>query len=201
MTGFSRSALAAIAVIAITSGAKAEVRDFGTAGGYEVSGKASTFEEAGLCIAEFVYDGPGSTKTTISRSADAGFTDFVFFTVVNFEWSAKEDAKYDLLYYFNDVNYERQANGVVIDRIYRGFIAPFPAQDFLGHFDRSSFLNIYMGDTVVDRLSLKGSTAGVALFNKCWSWLVTTERAAQAERDKFKDIPRDPFAKKDKGDE
>ena len=196
-----RPTLAAIAALALASTANAEVRDFGTAGGYEVAGQASTFDKAGLCIANFDYDGPGSTKTTISRSAEAGFTDFVFFTVVNFEWSTKEDGKYDLLYYFNDVHYERQANGVVTDRIYRGFIAPFPAQDFLGHFDRSSFLHIYMGDTVVDKLSLKGSSAGVALFNKCWSWLMATERAAQAERDKFADIPRDPFAKKDDGDE
>ena len=52
-----------------------------------------------------------------------------------------------------------------------------------------------MEGSIVDHLSLKGSAAGVSLFNRCWTWLMATERRAEAERARYKDIPRDPFNK------
>lgn len=84
--------------------------------------------------------------------------------------------------------------GVKDDTIHKGFLSGFPADEFLSTFAGSKSLHIYMGDTVVDKLSLSGSAAGMALFKRCWIWVTGTERAAQAERDRFRDIPRDPFA-------
>ncbi|MBD3746918.1 MAG: hypothetical protein IE932_11975 [Sphingopyxis terrae] len=175
----------------------AQTRDFGTAGGFEVGGQASTRDKAGSCIATFDYAGPGSTKTTIFRSAEADDASIVWFNVVNFEWSAKEKDTYELQYWFDDEYYDRTAVGVKMDYIYNGFMTGFPADEFLETYAKASSLHIYMGDTVVDKLSLTGSSAGVALFNRCWTWLQGTERAAQKERDRYKDIPRDPFAKQD----
>lgn len=173
----------------------AQVRDFGSAGGFDIAGKASSRDEKGICVATFEYEGPGGTKTTLSRTPDNDFQSIVWLTVANYEWSAKEDEKYNLSYHFADGEYMREASGVVEDRIYKGFIAGFPAEEFLAVYAKSGWLHVYMGDQVIDKLSLSGSGAGVALFNRCWTWLVGTERTAQAERDRFADIPRDPFAK------
>lgn len=172
----------------------AQVRSFGNAGGYDVGGKPSSRDEKGGCIATFEYEGPGSTKTTLFRTLEGDRQDLVFLTVVNYEWSAKEKQTYKLEYAFEGGVYERDAFGVVNDSIYKGFMTAFPADEFLKIYSKSPWFHIYMGDTVVDRLSLKGSTAGVALFNRCWSWVLSTERTANAERKKFEGIPRDPFA-------
>lgn len=183
------------AILANPAAAFAQTRDFGSAGGFQVAGKASTRDEPGGCIALFEYDGPGSTKTTLFRTVKPDHESIVWLTVVNFEWSAKEGETYELSYVFDDGTYDRSAYGVKNDVIYKGFMAGFPADEFLPTYAKSASLNIYMGDTVVDKLKLTGSTAGVALFNRCWTWVLGTERAAQAERDRFKGIPRDPFSK------
>lgn len=146
-------------------------------------------------MATFAYEGPGSTKTTIIRQAKGDSQSIVYFSVVNFEWSAKEKEIYALRYAFNDGVYERDAFGIKQDSIYKGFMAGFPADEFIDTYAKSSSLHIYMGDNVVDKLSLSGSAAGMALFNRCWAWVLGTERAAQAERDRYSGIPRDPFAK------
>ncbi|GAB5349052.1 hypothetical protein TMRO357_02725 [Alteriqipengyuania sp. 357] len=150
-------------------------------------------------MATFEYEGPGSTKTALVRRAATEDRELVFLSVTNYEWSAEEDQSYDLHYVFGDHFYERSAYGVKVDYIYKGFLSAFPADEFLETYAKSKSLHIFMGETVVDKLSLTGSTAGVALFNRCWTWLLGTERAAEAEREKFREIPRDPFA--DKGDD
>jgi len=185
---------AAVAFIATGSGARAETRDFGSAGDYEVFGEASTRDETGGCMAEFEYEGPGSTKTKLFRTISSDDKHLIFLTVVNHEWSAEKGKTYELTYIFGDSFYERESLGVKSDVIYKGFMSAFPADEFLRVFAGSKSLHIHLGDTVVDKLLLSGSAAGVALFNKCWAWVVGTERAAQAERDKYKTIPRDPFA-------
>lgn len=172
--------------------AQEEVREFGTAGDYEVFGVGSSRDEAGSCLATFIYEGSGSTKTTLSRIADKN--DLIYLSVTNSEWTSEEKKEYNLTYQFDGKYYDRTAWGVNFDYVDRGFMTAFPVDDFLAIFSKSSYLNIYMDDVVVDRLSLSGSSAGVSLLNRCWIWLQSTERAARAERDRFKDIPRDPFA-------
>lgn len=189
----------ATAVASISSSpVLAKMRLFGTAGGYEVAGQASTRDEQGGCIATYEYDGQGSTKTTIFRTLKPDVSDVVWLTVVNFEWSAKENQMFALKYSFDQGEYDRDAKGVVRDTIYKGFMSGFPAEEFLSVFARSNSLHITFGDKVVDRLKLDGSTEGIALFKKCWDWAVGTERAAQAERARFRGIPRDPFAPSEK---
>jgi hypothetical protein len=174
---------------------RSETKIFGSAGGYDVAGIASTRDEAGACMAEFSYEGPGNTKTTLFRTVNSERRDLVTLFVVNTEWSAEEGITYNLDYVFNDGTYNREAGGVRKEGIYKGFLASFPSEEFLSTFAKSSYLHIYKEQTVVDKLSLSGSSAGIALFKNCWIWLMTTERAAKVERDKFKNIPRDPFKK------
>lgn len=195
------SILLALAISWSANSVGAQTRDFGSAGDFDVAGKASTRDEPGLCIATFEYEGPGSTKTTVMRRPDPEDRDLVFLTITNYEWSAEAGKSYDLEYVFGDKFYARSALGVKVDYIYKGFIAAFPADEFLQNYAKSESLHIFLGEAVVDKLSLKGSSAGIALFNKCWSWLLGTERAAEAERKKFEDIPRDPFAQEGDGDE
>lgn len=185
--------LFALSTLIMPSFANAEARIFGTAGGFDVAGQPSTRDEKGACIATFEYDGPGSTKTTLYRTLSKDRGDIVWLSVVNYEWSAKEGDMYKLKYIFDDGTYERDAFGIKTDNIYKGFMAGFPADEFLSTYAKSNSLHILMGSNVVDRLKLSGSTAGVALFNRCWSWVLSTERIAQNERDRYKGIPRDPF--------
>ena len=111
------------AILANPAAAFAQTRDFGSAGGFQVAGKASTRDEPGGCIALFEYDGPGSTKTTLFRTVKPDHESIVWLTVVNFEWSAKEGETYELSYVFDDGTYDRSAYGVKNDVIYKGFMA------------------------------------------------------------------------------
>jgi hypothetical protein len=69
-------------------------------------------------------------------------------------------------------------------------------------FAKSTYLHIYRGDVVVDKLSLEGSAAGRAAFERCWSYAVADDKAKTGERNRWKYIPKDPFdddAKPDPG--
>jgi hypothetical protein len=174
------------------SWAMAETRDFGTAGGYEVVGEASTEGEVGACMATFTYEGSGSTELSLFRKADDA--DFVTLFVTNFLWSANKDKEYKLRYEFDKSFYDRSAKGVQFDNGYSGFLSVFPVPEFFSIYAASTYLHISMDGGNVDRLSLKGSAAGMSLFNKCWAWVLGTERVAESRRNRLKGIPRDPFA-------
>lgn len=181
--------------------ALAETRDFGVAGGYEVGGQASTRERGGGCIATFEYEGPGATKTTIYRTVSDDDADVIYLSIDNYGWSAKRDEKYEIMYVFGESFYKRSAWGIEDRYIRKGFMTGFPAEEFLDVFAREQSLILMMNGSVVDNLSLEGSSAGVSLFKKCWVWALSTERAAEAERERFKSIPRDPFAEQGEPDD
>lgn len=172
----------------------AAAKDFGEHGGYEVAGFEGTSEtnRGGCVMAEDDFEGPGGTRLRIFRYVQ--YPELVAVKVENYNWSAKEKEEYELTYQFGGgYYYDRTATGVV-DSIYRGFLALFPYEDFMTTFAKSTFLHIYRGDTVVDKLSLKGSAAGRVAFDRCWSYVVAADAAKARERARWKDIPKDPFA-------
>lgn len=188
-----RWSFASLAIATVAAGAQA--RNFGEAGGYEVVAIESTSEKGGdgACVmAEDDFEGPGSTRLRLFRYLEN--PDLIWVTVSNYNWTAKKDQQYQLRYEFDEVEYEREAFGIE-DSIHKGFAAGFPYTDFMKHMARSSRLHIYMGDTLVDKLSMDGSAAGAALFSRCWTYLQADERAKARERARWQDIPKDPFAK------
>lgn len=177
-------------MVMLSSGAGAADRYFGDRGGFEIYGDASTRDKPGSCWMEKSYEGAGSTQQYISWNVT---NDIIYVGIVNLEWSAQKDKEYEIDIGINDGTYERTALGFV-NGGYKGFIAGLPRDEFLSDLAKSTYFHVYLRDgTVIDRLSLSGSAAAVVAYKQCVAWVSQTERAAQAERDRFKDIPRDPF--------
>jgi TonB family protein len=171
----------------------AVAKDFGEHGGYEVVALESTSETdpAACVMAEDDFEGPGGTRLRLFRYAN--HPELVAVTVDNYNWTAKNDEKYELSYRFDKYYYDRTASGTV-DGNYHGFVAVFPYSDFMDTLAKSGHLHIYTGDTIVDKLSLEGSAAGRAAFERCWTYLIADEKAKARERARWQDIPKDPFS-------
>lgn len=168
-------------------------KDFGEHGGYQVVAVEGTSKaDRGACVmAEDDFEGPGSTRLRLFRYLER--PELLAVTVENYNWTAKEGEDYDLSYQFDKFYYDRTAKGEV-DGIYHGFTAIFPYSDFIGTFSKSTYLHVYKGDTVVDKLSLSGSAAGRAAFDRCWAYVVADDKAQARERARWDDIPKDPFS-------
>jgi hypothetical protein len=190
-----------LASLLLSAAAAAGAKDFGEHGGYEVVALEGTSDadHGGCVMAEDDFEGPGGTRLRLFRYVVQ--PDLIAVIVDNYNWTAKEGDKYELSYQFDEYSYDRTANGTV-DGIHHGFVALFPYTDFMGIFAKSTYLHIYMGDTTVDKLSLDGSAAGRAAFERCWSYAVADDKAKTRERNRWKDIPKDPIggdAKPDQG--
>lgn len=186
--------LLSLTLAALLSAGPAAAREFGDHGGYDVAAVESTSEtDKGFCaMAEDDFEGPGGSRLRIYRYLDS--PDAVIVTVDNYNWSTKQDQRYEVSYDLGEFSYERKAKGFV-DSIHKGLMAAFPADDFLPIFAKSDFLILWMDDDIVDKLSLEGTTAATAAFAKCWAYLQADEREKQRERDRWKTIPKDPFVK------
>lgn len=167
-------------------------RDFGEHGGYQVFAFEGTSEtdQGGCAMAEDDFEGPGGSRLRVYRYVAR--PDQVAVTVDNYNWSIVKDRDYKVRYDFDEYYYEREATGTV-NGIHKGLLAGFPASQFLSTFAKSSRIHIYMGDTVVDKLSLDGSAAGAAAFARCWTYIQADARAKARERARWDSIPKDPF--------
>lgn len=179
-----------ILVIALAGAASA--KDFGEHGGYQVVALPGTSEEKqGACVmAEDDFEGPGGTRLRLYRYVKEPGA--VAVIIDNYNWTSKENEEYDLKYDFGEYFYNRKAGGTV-DGIHHGFVAAFPYDEFMETFTKSKRLHVYRGDIVVDRLSLDGSAAGGAAFERCFAYVVADDRAKARERARWKSIPKDPF--------
>ncbi|MBV2147432.1 energy transducer TonB [Sphingobium sp. AS12] len=79
------------------------------------------------------------------------------------------------------------------DKSKKGFVSRFDGT-FLSDFAAGSSLTIYRGELLVDQLSLKGTTAGVAMVRRCMAALKANKAAAERERQRLAHIADDPFA-------
>ena len=141
-------------------------------------------------MAEDDFEGPGGTRLRLFRYV--AHPDMVAVTLDNYNWTTKDEEEYELKYQFDEYYYDRTATGTV-DGIHHGFVAFFPYTDFMDTFAKSTYLHVYKGDTAVDKLSLEGSAAGRAAFERCWTYAVADDNAKTRERNRWKDIPKDPF--------
>jgi len=165
-------------------------RDWPNAGGWAI-GEGSEF-----CGMSSEYEGKGDTELMLMVGLDGN----VIVSVKNSGWSPVEGQKYDLEFYLNGTSYGGGAAVGDADGYKKGFVAKFGgdfAQDFAG----GSSLAIYRGQTLVDKLSLRGTAAGVAMVRRCVAALKADRDAAAREKARFADIADDPFAAEQTDDE
>ncbi len=188
--GVARSSLLASAILISSAG---HARNFGEHGGYDVIASESvSLKNRGYCLMREEFEGPGDTRLDLMRKVDD--PEFIYVALANYNWSAKKNAEYrDFEYRFNESFYERTVLGLE-DGIHKGFVAAFPYSDFMPSFAKSKSLHVYRKDTVVDKLTLAGSAAAKAAFERCWSYLVADDQAKQREWTRWDHIPRDPFS-------
>lgn len=171
----------------------AQARDWPSAGGWDVA------EMDDFCFMTQEYEGPGDSRLTLAMYTDGR----VFVSDTNAEWSAEEGRTYeDVAFALDDDTY---GGGKVVGLKLlgqSGFIGKM-GEGFLTDFAKAGALHIYKGDTKIDRLSLTGTTLGLATLRRCVSSLQAAktvsdraEAAAERERRRFADLPKDPFAGK-----
>jgi hypothetical protein len=169
-------------------------RSFGEHGGYVVQAEEGSETEAnkGFCAMQEEFAGPGDSRLTIGRYTSQ--PDMVLVSVDNYNWSTTIDEKYQVKFDFGEFYYERTALGTR-DGIHKGLVAAFPAKEFLDTFAAARRLHVYLKDDLIDRLTMDGSSAARQAFERCWAYVVADERAKKRERDRYSDLPKDPFAK------
>lgn len=182
----------AAAMSAAALASSAEARDFGTVGGFEISARESDADtpNSGFCAMLEEYEGAGDTRLVILRYLKDPTK--VAIIIDNYNWSIVKDQEYEVKYLLGQYYYDRTALGVE-DSIRKGLLTFFPADDFLPTFAKSDGFKVQKGETTVDNLDLKGSGVAVAAFDRCWTYLRSDEAVKQRERDRFKNIPKDPF--------
>ena len=184
-----------IAALALLLAAPAAARNFGEHGGYIIEATEASETEAGKasCAMQEEFAGPGDSRFTIFRYTSN--PDMILAMVDNYNWSNKEDEEYEVVFDFGVGTYERTAKGVN-NGIHKGLMAAFPSADFLNTFAAATQIHVYLKGEPIDRLNADGTALARKAFDRCWAYVVADERAKQRERDKWKDLPKDPFSKK-----
>lgn len=162
----------------------APARDWPRAGGFDIG------EGADYCFLSSEYQGDGDTELMVSLKTDGT----AMVVVQNYNWTAKEGERYDdISVHLSTANYGGgTALGVSNDGRH-GFGTKVPGK-FLDGLAASTYLHVYKGDAVVDRLDLKGSGAAVAMVRRCVATVKAEADAEERKRRRFADIPKDPFA-------
>lgn len=163
--------------------APAAARDWPDAGGFEIH------EGDEFCYLWSEYQGPGESVLSLALRRDKN----VMLMVLNDNWSAVVDKEYkDLSFRLDGVSYEGGAATGILNAGKRGFIQPMNS-DFLPHFVKSSYLHVYKGEKLIDRLTLEGSAAAVSAVQRCLAYVDGLRRAEERERKRYEDIEKDPF--------
>lgn len=148
------------------------------------------FEGEDYCGLGLEYEGKGDTQLLVSKYLDGR----VILMVTNYGWSAKKGQAYELEFHLDDAVFSGgKAIGTGESYERRGFVTGFGA-DFFPTFVKASGLKIFLGETLVDNLSLKGSAAASAVLERCLAKLRSQRAAIEREKQRFAHIPDDPFA-------
>ncbi|WP_294263625.1 hypothetical protein [uncultured Sphingomonas sp.] len=138
------------------------------------------------CFMTRVYPREGDTTLLFGLSADGSNR----LTLLNANWSIKPQDRLTLDYRLSNRRLPKQAAIGLASNDKRGFVSAFDAK-FPAQFAAASRLEIFRGETPVERLTLEGTGAAIAELRRC----VTASKAGPAARPAADDaIPRDPFA-------
>lgn len=180
-----KTALIAVAAWAVCSPALAQQN-------WEGAGYFDLIEIDGACLAtaEFVAEGRANTRFLLADDAEG-----VKISLTSMDWS-KPESVLEVSFEFlpNGKTYVGNAAPLTLSSVYNGFVMMFDDQ-VLTEFAAADSLRVTRGDVVIDHLDLKGSAATTATLRRCTSSALAKEAARQRERDRFSDIPKDPFAR------
>lgn len=171
-----------ITALTIAGQLPAHAKDWPTTGGWDIG------ETDNGCGMSMEYEGEGDTRVIFLKRTDGG----AGMAVDNYGWSAKPDQKYELTFWLDREAYTGPAMGTASSGR-KGFVATFGA-DFARDFARASSFRIYLGDTLVDHLSLDGTAAALAVVDRCVAGVARRLAAEAREKAKLAHIPKDPFA-------
>jgi hypothetical protein len=177
-------ALSAAAAIAITSQAVPAAEIIGTRSGWEV------FRDSKSCGMTRDYDVPGATQMTVIKYPGGD----IRIMITNTEWSAKRDKLYDISYQVNGTAYGGAKAVGTADRARKGFVSTFVA-GFAEDFTKGSTLRVLLSGEEIERLSLGGSGAAMALVDQCLVRVRASLSAAEREKEERAELPKDPFAR------
>lgn len=140
------------------------------------------------CAAVKHYDGPGETTLIAFKTVDGRFS----LGISNKNWSVAPGQIYDITFILdNDIYSGGESRGYEAMGL-KGFKTVFGA-GFEKSFIASRALTIFLKTTLIDKLSLRGSSAAVMQVNRCLEGMRLEEAAAERERQRWSKIPVDPF--------
>lgn len=170
--------------------ASAQARDWPDAGGWSI------VEGDDNCLMYLEYEGPGESTLIVSRYENGRN----FVADVNADWSAEKGKAYeDVAFALNGEVYSGgKAMGIELLGK-KGFIVS-SGDDLVRDFAAAKSLHIFKGDTRIDRLNLSGSTAALAMLDRCLVSVRSqvaarkaTEAAEARKEARYRDLPTDPF--------
>jgi TonB family protein len=135
------------------------------------------------------YAGEGSTDLYFIEDVDGHST----MIVRNYGWSAKDGETYPLTFWLDRTSFQGEVTGLKAVDGKAGFGIKGNAS-FRAAFAAASALTITRGETVVDDLSLKGSSAALAAVSRCLTRVKRKLAAEAREKARFAHITKDPFA-------
>lgn len=155
----------------------------GTRGDWEV------FRDNKSCGMTRTYEGLGDTEMMVIKYAAGN----IRIMITNTEWSAKQDARYDISYVVNGATYGGAKAVGTAERGRKGFVSTFVGR-FAEDFAEGSILQVLLEGEEIERLSLAGTGTALALIDQCLIRLRADLAAAERERARRSNLPRDPFA-------
>lgn len=174
-------------------------KSWGSYSDWEVSDDQSSHR----CFIGREHEGPGSTIFGISTDLDEGDTTIF---ILNDNWTVGNGDKIRLEIMFDGIKgytYTGDGIGFTSDGK-RGLAMRVNDPDFRRDFGVAGGLQLFKVDgegdaakyTVIDYLKLDGTGAAMAAFNRCLAHQRSVIAAERRERDRWKDIPEDPFSAK-----
>ena len=136
------------------------------------------------------FEGPGATTLTLLKDISGE----IFIQVTNSGWTAKQGASYNVEFHLNQSTY----SGTVVgfgDYTRRGFSGKFGSY-FEKDFSTGRNMRIYIGDDLIDDLSLSGSAVALQAISRCLIKVRAAVAATDRERARWSHIPKDPFVGK-----
>lgn len=144
------------------------------------------------CLMAMEYEGEGNSSLFYTLFDN----DWSMIAAVNDNWTTEDDKDYpDMAFHLGENIFDGGTTKGFSSDGKHGFWMNMDTREFMPVLRGSGFLHIYNKDVVVDRLSLKGSSAALDSIIRCVDGLKAKKAAAARKAAPFKDIPLNPFAK------
>ncbi len=175
---------AGVLALMFAAPAVAQVRDWPSAGGYDIT----ETQDSCMMSADFPIEGRSPIKLAILRHDDVASV-----LLTSWDWSAKDQAEYSDIRYLVDGYVFTGTSYGFVSGIDKGFSIRLEPDD-LDHFARGENLYVERNDAVVANLNLAGSTAAIAVLRRCAAHNAATRAERERREAQVAYLARDPFA-------